>query len=46
MSEEAKSIILALLNRNPSRRLGAGLRDADYIKEHSFFKGIDWEAAA
>jgi len=23
--------------------LGAGIRDAEEIKEHAFFKGIDWE---
>jgi hypothetical protein len=25
------------------KRLGAGLRDAEEIKEHEFFKGIIWE---
>jgi hypothetical protein len=25
------------------RRLGAGIRDAEEIKEHAFFKGIDWQ---
>lgn len=25
------------------KRLGAGQRDAEEIKEHPFFEGIDWE---
>jgi hypothetical protein len=31
------------LSKNPLRRLGAGIRDADEIKEHPFFKDIDWQ---
>ena len=34
-----------LLNRNPKHRLGAQ-RDAAELKEHPFFKSIDWEALA
>ena len=37
-------LIVALLNRNPSKRLGAGPGGADEIKKHPFFNGIDWEA--
>lgn len=25
------------------KRLGAGIRDAEEIKEHDFFKGINWD---
>jgi hypothetical protein len=32
-----------LLNRNPKHRLGAQ-RDAAELKEHPFFKSIDWDA--
>lgn len=32
-----------LLNRNPKHRLGA-TRDAEELKEHAFFKSIDWLA--
>jgi len=32
-----------LLNRNPKHRLGA-VRDAAELKEHTFFKPIDWTA--
>ncbi len=42
MSEDAKLLIVALLNRNPSKRLGAGPRDAEEIKDNKFFKGICW----
>ena len=36
---------LQLLNRNPRHRLGAQ-RDAAELKEHPFFKSIDWDALA
>ena len=42
MSSEAKNLIVHLLNRNPSRRLGAGAEGADEIKRHPFFETIDW----
>jgi hypothetical protein len=42
MSQPAKSLILLLLNRNPSKRLGQGAADAEDIKKHAFFSGIDW----
>lgn len=32
MSEAARELIVALLNRNPNKRLGAGPRDAEEIK--------------
>lgn len=46
LSKESKSLIIGLLNKNPNKRLGAGLRDAEEIKEHPFFYGIDWDAVA
>jgi hypothetical protein len=36
---------VSLLNRNPSRRLGAGPEGADEIKRHPFFKELDWQQA-
>jgi hypothetical protein len=30
------------LSKNPNKRLGAGIRDAEEIKEHEFFKDINW----
>lgn len=44
-SLEAKSIIIGLLNRNPTKRLGAepGEKGAREIMNHPFFSDIDWE---
>lgn len=42
MSIDARNLILQLLNRNPMRRLGAGPKDSQEIKEHAFFKDINW----
>lgn len=44
MSQEAKNLIVHLLNRNPSKRLGAGSGGANEIKSHPFFKDIDWDS--
>ena len=46
MSLEAKNLIVHLLNRNPSRRLGAGPEGANEIKRHAFFAEIDWDMVA
>ena len=46
MSLEAKGLIVHLLNRNPSRRLGAGPEGAEEIKKHAFFADIDWNVVA
>jgi len=43
MSKELREFILALLDRNPTKRLGAGLSDAKELKEHPFFEGINWD---
>lgn len=43
MSTDAKNIIVNLLNRNPSKRLGAGQDGANEIKRHPFFENIDWD---
>jgi serine/threonine protein kinase len=42
MSAEAKNLIVTLLNRNPSNRLGASEEGAEEIKRHPFFATIDW----
>jgi serine/threonine protein kinase len=45
-SLEAKSIIIGLLNRNPTKRLGAepGEKGATEIMDHPFFNEIEWDA--
>lgn len=42
ISPQAKDLIVKLLNRNPKKRLGYET-DAEEIKKHEFFNGIDWE---
>lgn len=39
----ARSVVTALLNRDPARRLGSQ-RDVEEIKAHPFFAPIDWRA--
>lgn len=46
MSAEAKDLLTGLLTRKVGDRLGSGPTDAEEIKAHPFFKGIDWEAVA
>ncbi|KAF8897307.1 kinase-like domain-containing protein [Infundibulicybe gibba] len=41
INEDGKQFVKGLLNRNPKHRLGA-VRDAAELKEHPFFKSIDW----
>ncbi|KAJ8518360.1 hypothetical protein ONZ45_g4546 [Pleurotus djamor] len=45
INEDGKQFVKGLLNRNPRHRLGA-TRDAAELKEHPFFKSIDWDALA
>ncbi|RDB23235.1 Serine/threonine-protein kinase sck1 [Hypsizygus marmoreus] len=45
INEDGKQFVKGLLNRNPTHRLGA-VRDAAELKEHPFFKTIDWKALA
>lgn len=43
MTRDSVSICQKLLDRNPERRLGAGKGDAEEIKRHPFFKGVNWD---
>ncbi|KAI9264328.1 hypothetical protein BDA99DRAFT_53540 [Phascolomyces articulosus] len=43
MSRDSVSICQRLLTRDPARRLGAGRSDAVEIREHPFFRGVNWE---
>ena len=42
-SDEAKSLITALLTVNPKQRLGSGPNGSLNVKSHLYFKGTNWE---
>ncbi|XP_013373419.1 PREDICTED: beta-adrenergic receptor kinase 2 isoform X3 [Chinchilla lanigera] len=42
-SPELKSLLEGLLQREVSKRLGCHGGGAQEVKEHSFFKGVDWQ---
>jgi serine/threonine protein kinase len=42
LSEDAFDLISKLLKKNPNKRIGNSEDDAKPIKEHPFFKDIDW----
>jgi serine/threonine protein kinase len=46
MPPAARNLILALLNRNPSKRLGSGPGDAEEVKNHEFFCDTNWDDIA
>ena len=43
ISTEAAQLLRALLEKNPNKRLGGSLKDAQEIKEHPYFKDVDWD---
>lgn len=43
ISESAASLIVALLEVDPKRRLGSQSTDGEYIKLHPWFQGVNWE---
>ncbi|KAK7164613.1 hypothetical protein R3I94_003103 [Phoxinus phoxinus] len=43
LSPESVSVVQKLLQKNPEKRLGAGDQDANEVKKHRFFQGMDWE---
>lgn len=43
ISSEAKDLLLELLVKDPTRRLGGGPADASEVKQHLFFESINWE---
>ncbi len=47
VSPEARSLIIALLHRNPAKRLGSGPDDAEELKAHPFFSKVNfnWQQA-
>ncbi|KAI8979406.1 hypothetical protein BDF20DRAFT_503174 [Mycotypha africana] len=43
MSSDSISICQQLLQRDPTRRLGGGPEDSLSIKQHPFFRGVNWD---
>ncbi|KAJ2943175.1 hypothetical protein O0L34_g18887 [Tuta absoluta] len=46
VSPDVQDFIKRLLVKDPRRRLGGGEGDADELKQHPFFKELDWDAVA
>ena len=42
LTPDAKDILKKLLNRSVEKRLGFGDKDADAVKNHRFFTGVNW----
>lgn len=45
IGDDGKQFVKGLLNRNPKHRLGSS-DDAHDLKQHAFFKSIDWDLLA
>ena len=43
LSPDAKDLLTRLLRKEPSKRLGIGKNDLQTIKNHRFFRKIDWK---
>ncbi|KAI8620657.1 kinase-like domain-containing protein [Chytriomyces sp. MP71] len=43
MPKETLHLIQGLLNKDPKRRLGGGRLDAEEVKRHPYFAGVDWD---
>ncbi|KAJ3118143.1 Serine/threonine kinase [Phlyctochytrium bullatum] len=44
MPRDTLSLLQQLLNKDPARRLGGGKLDAEEVKRHPYFAGVDWNA--
>uniref|UniRef100_A0A1J3FTE5 non-specific serine/threonine protein kinase n=2 Tax=Noccaea caerulescens TaxID=107243 RepID=A0A1J3FTE5_NOCCA len=43
LSSEAHALLKGLLQKEPERRLGSGPSGAEEIKQHKWFKGMNWK---
>ncbi|KAI9315794.1 kinase-like domain-containing protein [Zopfochytrium polystomum] len=44
MPKDTLSLLQGLLKKDPTRRLGGGRLDAEEVRRHPYFAGVDWEA--
>ncbi|KAJ3327790.1 Serine/threonine kinase [Blyttiomyces sp. JEL0837] len=44
IQKETLSLLQGLLKKDPTRRLGGGRSDAEEVKRHPYFSGVDWDA--
>ncbi|XP_047323344.1 serine/threonine-protein kinase AtPK2/AtPK19-like [Impatiens glandulifera] len=43
LTSEAHAILKALLQKDPTKRMGNGVKGSEEVKSHKWFKGIDWK---
>ena len=43
LSQNAKSLLEGLFRKDPEKRLGGGPDDAEAVKKHPWFDGVDWD---
>ncbi|CAG9472541.1 unnamed protein product [Plasmodium vivax] len=43
LSPDAVDLLKKLFEKNPKKRLGSGVTDAEEIKNHPFFKNVNWD---
>ena len=41
--EDTASLLRGLLQKDPWKRLGGGIKDAMEIKQHPYFKDVNWD---
>jgi protein-serine/threonine kinase len=42
VTPDAKSLLQAIIYRDPNKRLGGGPEGVEEVKRHNFFSGVDW----
>ena len=43
VSKEAAALLRGLLQKDPNKRLGSSVKDACDVKEHKYFKKVNWD---
>ena len=43
IKEDTASLLRGLLQKDPWKRLGGGIKDAEEIKQHPYFKDVNWD---